>query len=45
MSAKTFTDRQGQFLAFIDAYSDEAGRGFRFQAGHCSDVKPATIPI
>jgi len=27
------------------AYSDEAGRGFRSEAGRCSDVKPATIPI
>ena len=27
------------------AYSDEAGRVFRFQAGHQSDVKPATVPI
>ena len=27
------------------AYSDEAGRVFRFQAGHRSDVKPAGIPI
>jgi len=29
----------------VDAYSDEAGRVFRFQAGHRSDVKPAGIPI
>ena len=27
------------------AYSDEAGRGYRSEAGRCSDVKPATIPI
>jgi hypothetical protein len=27
------------------AYSDEAGRGFQSEAGRCSDVKPATIPI
>jgi hypothetical protein len=26
-------------------YSDEAGRGYRSEAGRCSDVKPATIPI
>src|SRR4051812_6313774 len=26
MSAKTFTDRQGQFLAFIDAYTRVTGR-------------------
>lgn len=29
----------------LSAYSDEAGRGFRSEAGRCSDVKPATIPI
>jgi len=23
----------------------EAGRGFRFDVGHRSDLKPATIPI
>ena len=33
-----------RFFAEI-AYSDEAGRGFRSEAGRCSDVKPATIPI
>ena len=27
------------------ADSDEAGRSFRFEAGRCSDVMPATIPI
>jgi hypothetical protein len=27
------------------AYSDEAGRGFQSEAGRCSDVKPATVPI
>ena len=27
------------------AYSDEAGRGFRFEAGRRSEAKPATIPI
>src|SRR5580765_3275177 len=26
MSAKTFTDRQGQYLAFIDAYTRVTGR-------------------
>ena len=26
MSAKTFTDRQGQFLAFIDGYTRVTGR-------------------
>ena len=29
----------------LRACSDEAGRVFRFQAGHQSDVKPATVPI
>jgi hypothetical protein len=29
----------------VDAYSDEAGRGFRFEAGRRSEAKPATIPI
>jgi hypothetical protein len=29
----------------IDGYSDEAGRGYRSEAGRCSDVKPATILI
>jgi len=29
---------------FAIADSDEAGRGFRFEAGHDSDLKPATIP-
>jgi hypothetical protein len=27
-----------------DADSDEAGQGFRFQAGRCSDLMPATVP-
>ena len=27
------------------AYSDEAGRGFRFEAGRHSEAKPATGPI
>jgi hypothetical protein len=27
------------------AHSDETGRGFRFEAGHDSDLKPATVPI
>ncbi|GJE26579.1 hypothetical protein [Methylobacterium organophilum] len=27
------------------AYSDEAGRGFRFEAGRHSEAKPATVPI
>jgi hypothetical protein len=27
------------------ADSDEAGRGFRFEAGHDSDLKPAAVPI
>ena len=26
-------------------YSDEAGRGFRFEAGRHSEAKPATVPI
>ena len=29
----------------LDAYSDEAGRGFRFEAGRHSEAKPATVPI
>jgi hypothetical protein len=29
----------------LDADSDEAGRGFRFEAGHDSDLKPAAVPI
>ena len=29
----------------IVAYSDEAGRGFRFEAGRHSEAKPATVPI
>jgi hypothetical protein len=29
----------------LAAYSDEAGRGFRFEAGRRSEAKPATIPI
>ena len=28
-----------------NAYSDEAGRGFRFEAGRHSEAKPATGPI
>ena len=31
--------------AKIGAYSDEAGRGFRFEAGRHSEAKPATGPI
>jgi hypothetical protein len=27
------------------ADSDEAGRGFRFEAGDDSDLKPAAVPI
>jgi len=27
------------------ADSDRSGRAFRSEAGHCSDVKPATIPL
>lgn len=29
----------------LRAYSDEAGRGFRFEAGRHSEAKPATVPI
>jgi hypothetical protein len=29
----------------LSADSDEAGRGFRFEAGHDSDLKPAAVPI
>ena len=32
-------------LRDLTAYSDEAGRGFRFEAGRRSEAKPATIPI
>jgi len=32
-------------IAGAVADSDEAGRGFRFEAGHDSDLKPATVPI
>jgi hypothetical protein len=32
-------------LSAWNAYSDEAGRGFRFEAGRRSEAKPATIPI
>jgi hypothetical protein len=32
-------------LARLLAYSDEAGRGFRFEAGRHSEAKPATVPI
>jgi len=28
-----------------NADSDRSGRAFRSEAGHCSDVKPATIPL
>jgi len=34
---------EGQVAVF--AYSDEAGRGFRFEAGRHSEAKPATGPI
>jgi hypothetical protein len=30
---------------FAAADSDEAGRGFRFEAGHDSDLKAAAVPI
>jgi len=30
---------------FIVEIPTEAGRGFRFDVGHRSDLKPATIPI
>jgi hypothetical protein len=32
-------------MAVRGAHSDEAGRGFRFEAGHDSDLKPAAVPI
>lgn len=35
----------GQDVLALGADSDEAGRGFRFEAGHDSDLKPATVPI
>jgi hypothetical protein len=34
-----------QFLKLGTGDSDEAGRGFRFEAGHDSDLKPAAVPI
>lgn len=43
LEGKTYPTRA--FLADVDAYSDEAGRGFRFEAGRHSEAKPATVPI
>ena len=34
-----------EVVTFLAAYSDEAGRGFRFEAGRHSEAKPATVPI
>jgi len=34
-------DRDGVYVEI----PTEAGRGFRFDVGHRSDLKPATIPI
>jgi len=33
------------FGIIFDAYSDEAGHPYRFEVGHCTDLKRATIPI
>ena len=41
MRGKSLITLRSQTLA----YSDEAGRGFRFEAGRRSEAKPATIPI
>jgi hypothetical protein len=37
---------EAAFLAYVDSLQipTEAGRVFRFEAGHRSDMKPATIP-
>jgi hypothetical protein len=35
----------GIVLRAYIAHSDEAGRRFRCDAGHDSDLKPAAIPI
>jgi hypothetical protein len=44
--AQAELDADNNAAAFITgADSDEAGRGFRFEAGHDSDLKPATVPI
>ncbi len=40
-AVRMFQDHKGEH----SAYSDEAGRVFRFQAGHHSNVKAATVPI
>src|SRR3954449_2320423 len=37
--------RAEELFRAMFGYSDEAGRGYRSEAGRCSDVKPATIPI
>jgi hypothetical protein len=34
----------GRVLAFGLMIPTEAGHGFRFEAGHCSGMKPASIP-
>ena len=36
-----FRGRRGDLIA----HSDEAGRRFRCEAGHDSDLKPAAVPI
>ena len=38
-------DEMEPVIDSILAYSDEAGRGFRFEAGRHSEAKPATGPI
>ena len=47
VEAAVFAENIRQAVAdkAIPAYSDEAGRGFRFEAGRRSEAKPATIPI
>ena len=39
-----FRAEDGQGLEELEIPT-EAGRGFRFDVGHRSDLKPATIPI
>ena len=43
--ARTVPDGVESVRDALIAYSDEAGRGFRFEAGRRSEAKPATIPI
>ena len=45
MELRTLLTSRKTLVLKIGAYSDEAGRGFRFEAGRRSEAKPATIPI